>query len=70
MKTGAESMSIAPHPTPPTPTAKMPLDIYGQLQDNFAKVVVSGPGWCQGTRTWMYCASQATGGAQPGALGY
>lgn len=39
---------IPVYSTPPTPTAKMPLDIYGQFQDNFAKVVASGPGWCQG----------------------
>lgn len=56
--------------TPPTPTAKVSLDIYGQLQDSFAKVMAAGPGWCQGTRTWTFPASQAAGGAQPGTLGY
>lgn len=55
--------------TPPTPTAKVSLDINGQLQDTFAKVVATGPGSCQGTRTWLIPASQAAGGAQPGPLG-
>lgn len=57
------------HPTP-TPTVKVPLDIYDQLQDNVAKAVAAGPVWGQKTRTWMLPASQAAGGAQPGALGY
>lgn len=60
MKPGTESMSkirVLPY-QPLTPIAKVSLDIYGQLWDNFAKEVAAGPSWCQGTRTWMFPASQ------------
>lgn len=45
MKPGAESMPkmrVLPYPT--TTTAKVTLDIYGQLQDNVVKEVAVGPG--------------------------
>lgn len=70
MKPGAESMpKMRVLPYHPTPTAEVSLDIYDQLQD------IAERGDCrrrlvqyQGTRTWLFTASQAAGGAQPGTL--